>query len=117
MNPDGKLKLVCELLDLPLLDAEGKFCGIVDDLEFTGSPGKALELKALLAGPGAYAGRLPRWAMWMAEKIAGNRQTRVPLDRVRAIDSVVHLDRPGRELGLHRSEAAAGKYLPRWGAM
>src|SRR5205085_1945545 len=56
MKPDGRIKLVSELLDLPLIDSEGKYCGIVDDVELTG---KAAELTALLVGPGAYAGRLP----------------------------------------------------------
>jgi len=117
MKPDGKLKLVSELLDLPLLDSEGKYCGIVDDVELVGGAGKDLELKALLVGPGAYAGRLPRLAMWLAEKIAGNRITRVPIDRIRSISGSVQLDRPGDELGLHRSEKAAGKWIPRRGAL
>ena len=30
MTPKAPIKLVSELLDLPLLDAEGKYCGIVD---------------------------------------------------------------------------------------
>ena len=88
MKPDGRIKLVAELLDLPLLDTEGKFCGIVDDVELDGGPGKELRLKALLVGPGAYRGRLPGWAMWLARTIAGERTTRVPIDNVRAIDSL-----------------------------
>lgn len=117
MKPDGTIKLVAELLDLPLLDAAGKFCGIVDDVELDGSPGKELRLKALLVGPGAYRGRMPKWAMWLVGKIAGERITRVPMDEVRAIDSVVHLMRRGSELGLEKSEHAAGKCIPRMGAM
>jgi len=85
--------------------------------ELVGGAGKELKLKALLVGPGAYAGRLPRWAMWLAEKIAGNRITRVPIDRIRSISGSVQLDRPGDELGLHRSEKAAGKWIPRRGAL
>ena len=116
MKPDGTIKLVAELLDLPLLDAEGKFCGIVDDLELEGGPGKALRLKALLVGPGAYRGRMPKWAMWLVATIAGERITRVPIDEVRAIDSVVHLMCRGSELGLDKSEQAAGTWIPRKGA-
>ena len=117
MKPDGKLKMVSQLLDLPLLDSEGKYCGIVDDVELTGGAGKALELKALLVGPGAYSGRLPRWAMWLVGKVAGDRITRVPMDRIRTISDSVHLERPGDELGLHRSEKAAAKWIPREGAL
>ena len=63
MTPKAPIKLVSELLDLPLLDAEGKYCGIVDDVELQGGAGKDLELKALLVGPGAYRGRMPAWLM------------------------------------------------------
>ena len=117
MTPDARIKLVSELLDLPLLDTEGKYCGVVDDVEFTGAPGKELKLKALLVGPGAYEGRLPAWAMWVVRQIAGDQLTRVPMDKVRTITNAVHLECPGRDLGLHRSETEAGKYVPQWGAL
>ena len=48
MTPDSPIKLVSELLDLPLYDSEEKYCGIVDDIELSGGPGKDLKLKALL---------------------------------------------------------------------
>lgn len=115
MTPDSMIKLVSELLDLPLLDSEGKYCGVVDDVELEGT--RELKLKALLVGPGAYAGRLPGWAMALVKLVAGNRITRVPLDRVRTITDSVHLECPGRDLGLHRSESAAGKWIPRGGAI
>lgn len=117
MKPDGKIKLVAELLDLPLLDTEGKYCGIVDDVELSGGPGKDLRLEALLVGPGAYRGRLPKWAMWIAKGVAGDRITKVPIDEVRTIDSVVHLRCPGGDLGLDKSEQSAGKWIPRKGAL
>ena len=117
MTPDSLIKLVSELLDLPLYDSEGKYCGVVDDIELSGSAGKDLKLKALLVGPGAYAGRLPRWAMPIVRLIAGDRMTRVAMDQVRTIGTAVHLECPGRDLGLHRSETAAGKWIPREGAL
>ncbi len=117
MSARGSLKLVSELLDLPLLDSEGKYCGIVDDVEFTGSAGKKLAVKALLVGPGAYRGRLPNWAMWLVARIAGDRITRVPLARVRSVAAAVKLDRPARELGLDGSERRAGKWIPKRGAL
>jgi sporulation protein YlmC with PRC-barrel domain len=117
MNPDSPIKIVSELLDLPLCDSEGKYCGIVDDVELDGDAGGKLKLDALLVGPGAYAGRLPRWATWLAKKIAGKRLTRVPMNKVRSIESAVLLECPARELGLHKSETAAGKWMPHWGAL
>jgi sporulation protein YlmC with PRC-barrel domain len=117
MNPDSRIKLVSELLDLPLCDVEGKYCGVVDDVEFTGAAGKPVKLKALLVGPGAYAGRLPTWAMWLVRKIAGDRMTRVPMDKVQRISSAVHLDCSGRDLGLQKSERRAAQWIPRGGAL
>jgi sporulation protein YlmC with PRC-barrel domain len=115
MTPDSPLKLVSELLDLPLIDSEGKYCGIVDDIELGGT--RDLKLKALLVGPGAYAGRLPRWTNWVVKRIAGRRVTRIAMESIRTITDAVHLKCPGRDLGLHRSESAAGRWIPRKGAL
>jgi sporulation protein YlmC with PRC-barrel domain len=117
VTPDSPIKLVSELLDLPLLDTEGKYCGIVDDVELTGRPGQELQLNALLVGPGAYEGRLPGWMMWFVKRIAGDRMTKVSVEKVRTITNAVHLECSGRDLGLHKSETAAGKYIPRRGAL
>jgi sporulation protein YlmC with PRC-barrel domain len=117
MRPDGNIKLVSQLLDLPLYDSDGKYCGIVDDVEFTGGPGKELKLKALLVGPGAYEGRLPGWAMWLVRKIAGDRITRVPFDRVRTLVATVQLDCRVSELGLQKSERRAASWIPHKGAL
>jgi sporulation protein YlmC with PRC-barrel domain len=117
MTPDSAIKLVSELLDLPLFDSEGNYCGCVDDVELAGGPGKDLRLKALLVGPGAYQGRLPKWAMALVKLIAGDRLTRVPMERVKTIRAEVQLDRPGRELGLDRSEKRARQWLPEVGAL
>ena len=117
MTPKGMIKLVSGLLDLPLIDSEGKYCGIVDDVELAGQAGKTLKLAALLVGPGAWAGRLPAWAMWLVRKTVGDGITRVPVAKVRMIGAVVHLTVPAKELGLHRSEDRAGRWMPRKGAL
>ena len=115
MTPDSQIKLVSELLDLPLIDSEGCYCGIVDDVEFTGS--KQLKLKALLVGPGAYDGRMPGWLFWLTRKIAGDRLTRVPVEMIRTIGTTVKLECPASDLGLSRSEAVAARWIPRRAAM
>jgi len=115
MTPQSPIKLVSELLDLPILDSDGKYCGVVDDVELAGT--RELKLKALLVGPGAYSGRLPGWAMGLVKLVAGDRITRVSMDRVRTIRGAVNLDCSGRELGLDRSEAAAERWIPHKGAM
>jgi sporulation protein YlmC with PRC-barrel domain len=115
MTPDSPIKLVSELLDLPLIDSEGCFCGIVDDVEFAGT--KELKLKALLVGPGAYEGRMPGWMFWLVRKIVGDRIIRIRLEMVHTIGAAVKLKCPARDLGLDQSEAAAGRWIPRRGAM
>ena len=117
MKPGSAIKLVSELLDLPLYDSGGLYCGIVDDVELAGEPGKDLKLKALLVGPGAYSGRLPGWAMWLVQKIAGDRIVRVPIDKVASVGPVVKLKCAGAELGLDRSERRAARWIPHAGAM
>jgi sporulation protein YlmC with PRC-barrel domain len=117
MNPESSIKLVSQLLDLPLFDIEGRYCGIVDDIEFSGRAGQPLKLKALLVGPGAYDGRLPGWAMWIVRKIAGDKVTRVSMAKVRSIDAVVHLECSGPELKLHQAERSAARWIPHRGAL
>ena len=116
MTPNGRIKLASELLDLPLVDGDGCYCGTVDDIEFAGDA-ESLAIKALLIGPGAYEGRMPRLLYWLVRKVAGNRITRVPIAKVQTIGSAVKLDCLGSELGLERGENAVAKWMPRWGAL
>ena len=117
MTPGRPIKLVTQLLDLPLLDSQECFCGAVDDVEFEGSTARGYKLKALLVGPGAYAGRLPRWAMPFVRIIAWNRTVRVPWKEVETIGPAVQLKRPAAALGLGKSEARAEKLIPKKGAL
>lgn len=117
MKPTGRLKLVSQLLDLPLIDRHGEYCGIVDDIELKGTAGKDVSLAALLVGPGAYEGRMPSWAMPLIRWIAGNRITRVPIAKVESIKSVVQLNATANEVGLHKTENRARAWIPKRGAM
>ena len=117
MKPDDPIKLVSQLIDLPLIDKDDHWCGVVDDIEFTGGPGKDARIKALLVGPGAYCGRLPRWAFWLARKIGGDRVTRVPVEAVATVSAAVHLNRSAEDLGLYITENSARRWIPRVGAL
>jgi sporulation protein YlmC with PRC-barrel domain len=117
MNRDSPLKLVSQLLDLPIIDRDERWCGIVDDVEFEGGPGKETRIKALLVGPGAYRGRMPGWAFRVVTAIAGKRIVRVPAEEIIEIGSVVKLDCTAQKLGLHRIEDKMRSYIPRVGAM
>jgi len=116
MTPRDEIQLVGGLLDLPILDCEGRYCGIVDDIELADESG-APRVSALLVGPGAYRGRLPRWAFALVRRIVGAHVTRVPWSAVKTIASAVELDRSAGELGLDRFEQRAERLLPHRGAL
>lgn len=117
MRPGGTIKLLSALYDLPLVDREGCYCGIVDDVRLAGKPGGELTIDSLLVGPGAWSGRLPRWAQWLATRIAGDRVTRVAWAEVDRVTSAVHLKRRANQLGLHVAENKARGLIPRVGAL
>jgi sporulation protein YlmC with PRC-barrel domain len=117
MKPTGKLKLVSELLDLPILDKDGRQCGVVDDVELAGQPGKKTVIKALLVGPGAYRGRMRGWAFAIVRAIAGDRITRVPFAEIDTIHCVVTLKCTASEVGLHAVENRVRRWIPRRGAL
>ena len=117
MKPTDPIKLVSQLLDLPLIDKDDRWCGVVDDVEFEGAAGKTTRLKALLVGPGAYGGRMPAWMFALVRMIAGDRIARVPLERIDRISSAVHLNCAAEELKLHVVEDKVRRKIPRWGAL
>jgi len=117
MKPADPIKLVSQLLDLPIVDKDDRWCGIVDDVEFSGGAGKELHIKALLVGPGAYEGRMPAWMFWLVRKVAGERIARVPFDEIAEIGAVVKLKTAAEPLGLHQTEDKVRAWIPRWGAL
>lgn len=117
MNPTGRIKLVSQLIDLPIVDRDERSCGIVDDIEFSGSAGKETRISALLVGPGAYVGRMPRWLFWIVRKIAGHRMARVPATDVAEIGSVVKLKSRAEDFKLHIVENKVARWIPRGGAL
>jgi sporulation protein YlmC with PRC-barrel domain len=117
MSPLGQVKIVSQLLDLQIIDKDERSCGVVDDIELGGSPGKEMRVEALLVGPGAYEGRMPRWLFWLTRKIAGDRMARVPADQIAEIGSVVKLKCKAEKLGLHEVEEKVRAWMPREGAL
>jgi len=111
------IKLVSQLLDLPIIDKDERWCGIVDDVELEGGAGKELRVKSLLVGPGAYSGRMPSWMFWVVGKIAGKRLARVPATQIIEVGAVVKLKSTAEKLGLHQTEDKVRAWIPRKGAM
>ena len=117
MSAFDRLKLVSQLLDLPIIDKDERSCGIVDDVELSGSAGKAMRVEALLVGPGAYEGRMPRWLYWLTRKIAGDRIARIPAEQVDEVGAVAKLKAKAETYGLHEVEDKVRAWIPRKGAL
>jgi hypothetical protein len=116
-SPLAQIKIISQLLDLPIIDKDERSCGIVDDVELSGAPGKDTRVAALLAGPGAYRGRMPSWMFWLVGVIAGERIARVPANQIAEIGSVVKLKCRGEDVGLHVVEDEVQRWIPSWGAL
>jgi hypothetical protein len=104
-----ELDLAFGLLDHQLVDAEGRRCGKVDDLELEGSPGERPVVTAILVGPGAWhgRGRLGR----LAARLGRRRLVRVPWEAVASITSAVNLKKSAGELGLGRGDDRAARWV------
>ena len=117
MKIDAPIKLVSQLLDLPIIDKEERWCGIVDDVELSGRAGRELRLAALLVGPGAYQGRMPAWLFRIVRLIAGDRLVRVPAAEIIEVGAVVKLRSTAGALKLGQAEDQARRWVPRVGAL
>ncbi len=104
MRPESPLKLVGEVRDLQIIDSDGVKCGIADDIELKGEPGRPLEISALLVGPGAYPNRLPRWAYALVAFIFGNRLAKVPWSEVEHVTGRITLKKARASYGLLETE-------------
>ena len=110
------VKIVSQLLDLQIIDKDERSCGVVDDVEL-GVDGKQLRVEALLVGPGAYEGRMPKWMYWLVRKTFGDRMARVPAGEVVEIGAVVKLKSRAEDLKLHVVEDEVRAWIPQVGAL
>jgi sporulation protein YlmC with PRC-barrel domain len=97
------LDLGLAVLDRQLIDSKDRRCGNVDDLALEGGPGEALEVIAILSGPGVLRNRAPlvgRLAAW----IGGGRRIRIPWDEVVEVGAHVKLRKPAQTYGLGRGD-------------
>ena len=69
------------LVDHQLLDSEDRRCGNVDELALEGGPGEALEVVAIISGPGTWRQRAG-WTGRLASWIGGGATVRVPWEDV-----------------------------------
>jgi hypothetical protein len=96
------------VLDHQLVDAEGRHCGNVDDLELTGLTDGEPEVAEILCGGNAWRGRgtLGR----LAAALSGNA-VHVPWSEVAEVSSVVTLKRTAPELRLGRGDDRAARLV------
>jgi hypothetical protein len=106
------LDLGLGVLDRQLLDSEDRRCGNVDDLALEGGPGEALEVVAILSGPGVMRSRAPlvgRIAAW----IGGGGRHRVPWEEVAEVAAHVKLRKRAQEYGLGRGDDRLRPFIER----
>ena len=100
MAEHEELDLAYRLLDLDLVDCEGRRCGKVDDLEISGVAGETAYVAALIAGPGALARRFPRKLRGVGARVFSGGATRVPWHQVADVEAAVVLESTAEDLGL-----------------
>jgi len=101
MSKVTEVDIALGILDHQLVDADGRNCGKVDDLEIAGLAGSSPEVVEIVVGGNAWKtrGRLGRFAA----KLSGNA-VHVPWTEVESVSSVVKLKRPAAELRLNRGD-------------
>ena len=107
MSKATEVDVALGILDHQLVDADGRNCGKVDDLEIAGIDGAAPEVVEILVGGNAWRsrGRLGR----LAARLSGNA-VHVSWQEVESVSAVVTLKRPSAELRLNRGD-------DRWGEL
>ena len=104
----GEIDLALGILDHQLVDAEGRRCGKVDDLELEGVREGGPVVAAILTGRGAWRGR-----GWLGRLLAHGETRRISWDEVGEVGSGVRLRRTAGELRLGRGDDRAARWLER----
>ena len=99
------------VLDHQLVDAEGRRCGKVDDLELEGIRDGAPRVGAILTGPSAWRGRGVMGRL--AARIGRGRLVRVDWKEVTGCEAGIHLRRPAADYRLARGDDRAAKLVER----
>jgi hypothetical protein len=107
-----ELDLAYRLLDLDLVDSEGRRCGKVDDLELSGGPGKPTYVAGIIAGPGALPARFPRWLRRHAARIFRGGKTRVSWKAVDDFNATVKLSSTAAQLRLGEGDRQLARLAP-----
>jgi hypothetical protein len=102
------------LLDRQLIDANGRRCGKVDDIEITGGPGEEARVCGLVSGPAAWSSGSRGLLGSMAARVAHTDAVTIAIEAVEGVDGKVKLRRSATELGLAKDEDRAARWLSWW---
>jgi hypothetical protein len=110
--------LQLQLLDRQVLDRDGRLVCKVDDLELQPGPDGMLVVTAILVGPRALGprlgGRLGRWVMALASRLAsspGSKPPRIPFGVVTGVHSAVDVSRTRDELAVDPLEGWVDRHF------
>ena len=98
-----RIDLGLNVVDHQLLDADGRRCGKVDDLEIEGGAGEEARVVAILCGPGVWPQRAG-WVGRLASCFGGDARLSIPWEEVATVAAHVELKRTATELGLGRGD-------------
>ena len=108
-----QLDLAYRLLDLDLVDSEGRRCGKVDDLELEGGPSELTYVAAIRTGPGAMPPRFrPRFRS-LARRLLRPGYKSVPSAVIEDFDAAVTLSERAEELDLAEGDRALAEWFGR----
>jgi hypothetical protein len=110
MTETRELDLVFGVLDHQLVDAEGRRCGRVDDLDLEAKPGERAHASAILVGTGYWAARVHGPFRRIASFLGGCT-VRVGWEDVGEVSSAVHLRKTAEELRLGRGDDRARRWV------
>jgi sporulation protein YlmC with PRC-barrel domain len=106
------LHLLREVLDHEVVDAEGRSCGMVDDLELEWMVDGPC-VAALQLGPGAWSRRLPRLLRGLARRLFGSAVVRIPWAEVAEVSEVIRLRSRATAWGAGALDRRLGRWMPR----
>jgi sporulation protein YlmC with PRC-barrel domain len=109
MRPN-EVDLALHLLDDQILDAEGKRCGRVDDVELKGGPREATAVAALLVGPAVWPARLPRPLDSALQLLVPGPAFCVDWEVVQEVNTTVNLSRKAEELGIGQNDGRSVRW-------
>ena len=110
-NARDEIDLAYRLLDLDLVDCEGRRCGKVDDIVLEGGPGELTYVSAVRTGPGALPARFIRRLRPLAERMLGGEAVTVPWKDVDDFDATLTLTETADELKLGQGDRRLSKLL------